>query len=982
MNLVETILLENGDKPASLFVFPTDIAVSRWVDRLLQLRTIAAGNAVASGSTSTVAMEKFIAWDTFKRNSVRSKVQDRRSIPSVLRKMFVSALIRENAQLCAQGKTPVFTSLIREEWAQQADSYTGWLTEILPQLALWCRQTLGCVPPVLPDFHSLSGDDSDLYSLTLRYTQFLDKHGLFEPAWETPPFEDTGKECFIFFPESLSDFGEYQDLLAASSHVKIIHAAAAEQHSNVFFYSNSRSEITEAALYILALHNNRNVPWDSISVSIPEDECYGPYLFREFANRNIPYIRQTGKPLASYPAGQFFAAVADCISGNFSFSAVTALLLNRHLPWKDDGANQDLIDFGINNNCISSWTENNNGKETAVNVWEDAFAYPFGKFKIQTRHYFEDLKRRINAMRYADSFSSLRKHYFAFRERFFNMENALDETDLVLSRCISELMNLIDIEKSFPDVQVPDHYTFFTGYLTEVNYLAQQSSSGVAILPYRTAAPAPFDCHIILGANQNNLSNIFATLAFLPRSKREKLGLVENDASLAFIQLHQFNSRLPAAFFCSEHTFTGYTIPHSALNSPVKPQQRYGDDPRFSAEFAADLYRMENPRLHSLYYTLTDGSGVEAATAAFPKMHANQKRGFDAWKRRRNHSATNNNIMSPDHPLLELIKRQFRDEETLKYGVSASSLKPYYQCPSKWIFERVLKLENVEIETGIMTDYITGRVYHAVLHLFLEEIKKTGNPVAAPLVGGSGKNSRYVLSGDYRKTLAENVATVFKSFPCLPESAGTEMSMLTARILREEQSSFFTQLELFLAEFTGYFAGYKVITSEARYISPEITHCLKGDIDCILENEGNLIIVDFKTKTMPELDGCIGEEGLEDFQLPMYIRLAQDTLKKEAHTALFFSIVDAVPRVVFGVIHDTLHNTAVPNKEDDRIMRGSERFLDIMGEFEEKAERFAQEINSGAFSFFPSHSPQCPECTYNRVCRTLYKICQGRRNGT
>jgi len=70
MNLVESILLENIDDPSSVFVFPADIAVSRWVDRLLVLRC-----------GGTVAMERFMAWDRFKQNSVKSRVHDKQSIP-------------------------------------------------------------------------------------------------------------------------------------------------------------------------------------------------------------------------------------------------------------------------------------------------------------------------------------------------------------------------------------------------------------------------------------------------------------------------------------------------------------------------------------------------------------------------------------------------------------------------------------------------------------------------------------------------------------------------------------------------------------------------------------------------------------------------------------------------------------------------------------------------------------------------------------
>src|SRR5215471_12880523 len=120
MNPVETVLLENIDKPNSLFVFPTDIAASRWADHLLRLKS------------GTVAMNKFIAWDIFKQNSIKSKVQNKKSIPSVLRKIFVSRLITENAEAAEQGKTPVFTSLIRARWADRAVQFTPWLAGLLP----------------------------------------------------------------------------------------------------------------------------------------------------------------------------------------------------------------------------------------------------------------------------------------------------------------------------------------------------------------------------------------------------------------------------------------------------------------------------------------------------------------------------------------------------------------------------------------------------------------------------------------------------------------------------------------------------------------------------------------------------------------------------------------------------------------------------------------------------------------------------------
>ena len=975
--------MNNIDKPSSLFVFPTDVAVSRWVDRLLVLR--------GGGS---VAMDKFVAWDRFKQNSIRSKVPDRQSVPSVLRKMFVIGLIRENARRCAEGEKPFFEAIIQSEWAGQADSFADWLAKILPYLALWFRQATGLQIGEIQgkaaacSSDGLAGEDRDLFALALEYARFLEAHGLFEPAWETPPFNDTGKECFIFFSEALLDFGEYRELLASSKHVTIVPTdqGETERHPpDVFFYTNSRSEITEAALYILALHKNEKIPWDSISVSIPETEAYGPYLFREFENRNIPYIRQAGKPLCAYPAGGFFAAIAGCASADFSFSSVTALLLNRRLPWKHEREIRELIDFGIKNNCISSWTEEEgeDGKQNKINVWEDAFSQPFGGLNPQTRSFFRELKLWTNNMRRAKSFAEIRKNYFVFRERFFDMENCLEETDLVLSRCISELVSLVEIEKKFSDVGLPDPYTFFTGYLEEVEYLAQQSASGVAILPYRTAAPAPFDCHIILGASQVNLKTIFAPLSFLSGSRRKQLKIEDNDASLEYIKLHMFNSGRPAAFFCSEQSFAGYAIPHNALNAALKPMQRFGESSEHKNKFAPDLYLKENRFYASMYFDVPQGEGGDCEPCA-TAIHANQGRGFEAWKRRRKTASVGGEAAGfaypPGHPLPALIRRRFC-KEGKPLSVSPSSLRPYFECPLKWVFSRVLQLEELEIETGLMSDNITGLVYHAVLNLFLDGLIKTGEAISLPVNAGSEKKPRAKLPAPYRKLLCDKIETVFECFPRLPHSHKTEMSMLTARLLRAEKKLFLVRLESFLAEFVSFFAGYRVVSSEARYCLENVSFNLNGIVDCILEDvrkdapdPGSLAIVDFKAASILKLSDCFGEDGLCDFQMPAYLRLAESALEKEVHTTLFFGIKDAKVQVWFGAIQNALTGAGIPKKETDCVTRTGDTFAEIMGDFDTKTKRFAEEVLGGVFPYGPSYSIRCQKCEHNKTCRTLYKI--------
>jgi hypothetical protein len=956
MNPVETVLLKNIDKDNSRFIFPTDIAASRWADHLLRLKG------------GTVAMNKFIAWDVFKQNSIKSKVHNKKSIPSALRKIFVSRLLKENAEAVERGETPILTSLIRIQWASTAAQFAPWLTELLPQLGSWFNRITGLsIDSITGECSSqaalnFTGDDRDMFVLALRYAQLLEKRGLFEPAWETPPFDDEGMECFIFFPESLSDYGEYRDILASSGHVKTVSSVTAENPPcDTFFYVNARREITEASLYIRALHENESINWDAIVVCLPDSENYEPYVLREFENRNIPFVKRSSKPLTDYGAGRFFLSVIDCTSRDFAFSAFIGFVLNKNLPWKDAKSINNLVYFGINNNCISSWVEEKEGKKHAVNVWEDAFERPAGGIDAASRNFYYDLKRRLLSLRSAASFAEIRRQYFSFRERFFDMEKCTQETDLILSRCISELMYLIEIENSFPDEKVSDPFLFFCEYLSEKNYLAQTKASGVSILPYKTAAASPFDCHIVLGAGQDSLSVVYTRLDFLPRKKREELGIFDEDASTTFINMHKFNSLKTAAFFCSEQAFSGFTVAHSKIGAPSKPRENYADDPELGAKFSKDYYRLE--------------SDFENAKPFI--LHENQKNGYENWKIRRKQSG------GGEKPALEktldYIRKKLAGNSDFpqKYSVSASSLNSYYQCSLKWLFRRVLDIENVQIEANLTAEHLSGTVYHAALDMFFTKIKEKDEPLAAPVYSDQGVR----LSPSYRELLQACVNKIFDGFPSIQTNGEadkrTQMSSLTSRFLRAGKRHFLFNLENCIARFLSFFSGCAVLDCETSYKAPRDTFFLNGKLDCILKDkDGKYIIVDFKLRYLPNRGDCTGDgdSRLCDFQLPMYITLAEENEKIEIGTALFFSILYSVPQVIIGKVMDSQTEEAFPKKEEDVILHDSGMYKQIIKEFDDGTLQFADEILTGRFTVFEQDSKVCYACQYNRICRKIYAI--------
>ena len=104
----------------SVFVFPTQISASMWADKALEF----------SGA-ACVALERFIAWDEFKGESIRSQHQDKNSIPSTLRTIFAENLILQNSI------SPFLKSIITQEFAQSATRFSTWIAKILPSLSMW-----------------------------------------------------------------------------------------------------------------------------------------------------------------------------------------------------------------------------------------------------------------------------------------------------------------------------------------------------------------------------------------------------------------------------------------------------------------------------------------------------------------------------------------------------------------------------------------------------------------------------------------------------------------------------------------------------------------------------------------------------------------------------------------------------------------------------------------------------------------------------
>ena len=170
MQTVQSALEAYIHDPAVFFVFPTDIAASAWAEYALRFE-------------KAVALERFTAWDRFKSESIRAVHQNKNSIPSVLRKLFVLNLLELN-------KTEhIFHSLIPDFYAAHAFGFADWIASLLPQLASWEKRytehasAVGKNPASIEKDGTASAyfadaEDADLYELKKCYSRFLDEQKL------------------------------------------------------------------------------------------------------------------------------------------------------------------------------------------------------------------------------------------------------------------------------------------------------------------------------------------------------------------------------------------------------------------------------------------------------------------------------------------------------------------------------------------------------------------------------------------------------------------------------------------------------------------------------------------------------------------------------------------------------------------------------------------------------------------------------------
>jgi hypothetical protein len=966
MNTILSIISGELKSQSSRFVFPSEAASSLWAQKICGFTGV-----------RSIALNRFLAWDRFKERIIRSEVQDREPVSAVLRKLFAEDLVRRNAEAVRRGAGDglsasagkeeaalPFRALIPPAFAEDGAVFAPRIAGLLPSLKLF-----GLRLEAAGDVYRRDDEDRDFTVLEKEYAAFLEKRRLFEPSWERPPLKDREHRYYIFFPEAIEDFAEYEAILRDEPTIRLIPLETSDPPPLCVFNS-SRAEIRSTVLEIRRLYEEEGVPYEDMAVSVPGLESMEPYLFRELSLYNVPFRRRSGRPLADYGTGKLFSLAGSCVSNNFSFTSLKSLLLNERLPWSRPALNKALINFGIVNNCVSAYRDK--GKQ--IDIWIEAFRTASREERL--RQYYLELKSTLSSMTGARTFSDVRKHYFAFRGKwkkeagatgFLSRDACTDEGDAVLARCIEELSALIQLEEKYPDLTPPSPFQFFLGVLREKQYVPVQEKARVNIFPYRVAAAAPFTCHFVLNASQDAATVLYQPLKFLRQDKRKRLGLSAEDADVSgsFFRLYRlgswetFTPRLRVS--ASDQTFSGWAIPHSvflealpASGVPKAPDSNAVLSPCGDAD--RDFFRREQT-WWAAHGSLSSGN----ADASFPtRLFSAQKSGFENWRTvlglREQESYSLLNYPFPrDTAAASLLENRISAKQRIQDGTenggelirasATTDLNVFFFCPAKWLYQKIFEAGTLALEARLMDDASLGLLYHQILKDLFVRIRD------------EDRMFRKERLADYNAWTEEITFAAARNHPAF-------QGPLAVPLVVSQSRAIVRRIRALLKTESLYFDGYAASELEFPLELAQDGILLNGILDRVsVSPDDKPAIIDYKTGTPPSKAESTGADDspLRDFQMPMYVKLYETKSGIPVEMACFLSINN----------HDITAVIGSPGKKRGHSREAYQETLDV---FDGCTRNFAESLNTLDFTPPETDLKACSECDYRCLCRTTFTL--------
>ena len=1009
---IEDVICEFINKDNVRFVFPSTVAMETWSDWAVK-------NSGRTGCKA-VALEKWLVWDAFKNEFAQIRDSSKTCIPETLRKLFVRSLLHENSELVKNGGQSFLHPLISNSFAKNSLHFTSWLSAILPSLDLWnTKFTETHADNIEVALSEDDGENKVYAALYKRYADFLQKAGMFDPAWVKLNDIDQTYHFVIFHPEQLKDFNDYKEKIAQANATLVrLPPEQESEHPDCLLYPNARMELRRTVLRIRELHEKQNVPWSDIALTVPNLETYRPYIERELKNYCIPFAMRSGLSYTQNCAGRVFEEIQNCFDSDFNLESVRTVLQDGFIPWRAPEINEAIVQTAIETRSICSYKQNGRTIDpieealaakiadtaqapemsapaaTSAATPEPAAALPSetpeeaeaAKEKLALAQAalerYTGLKKCFASICSAKSFKAIKEAWHAFESGFlYDAKIWPNDKDNIVGICIAELTKYIAIEKEHSEklsLKIEKPYEFFLDELNANIYTPQKPKNiCISVFDYRAAADAYFDYHFVINANQKDLEVPFKELGFLSEKKRAELGASDNEgATEAYIRLYAKTGRDRVFFSSSTNSFDGFAISHTFFNEinilKVKDPTAYLDNEDFF--------------LNEKKYLLEAAPENRAAPEAITKL---QRKSSLVWQAKKRETQIDMNRVN--RFLSGKAKESLVYDTAVgnrKFKISQTDLKNFFPCRRKWIFNKAAHLKEESSSVELMAHYDFGNICHKIVELIFEEYTGTKKPLPVLDSDEAVKELRQKVETATEKALTEKDewtrANDFKN-----SRLAVDMLLTQKHIFSDYIMSFMQQICSHSEKpGSGKFADYSVNSVEKSFSAKlNQSYELYGRIDCILSgnDEQGDVIIDYKTGSLPKSDECYpdAQNTLNNFQMAFYYKLLSEQPKRyDVQDGLFYSLKKNSK--------DTFDKTYIISNADKTSKDGTKKIY-TAEDFKENVvnlldlylKDFTTSIDSAGFeplaqnknerSFVKSYL-HCASCDYNNICRTTFAV--------
>jgi len=917
--------LENRD---CFFVFPSEVVASFWRKKALSLTR-----------RKAVRSERFQSWDTFKEN-VFSRKREEKPVNRRIRLLFTASLLEKN-----NPHNPIFSYLINPEYADSSKAFLKHISSILPSLGTpSVREILEGNSSAL---NLEEGQRRDLLLILNEYRKFLKENSLFEPSYEKPDLNRLEGKYYIFFPDVIEDFLEFQSEIKNCPFIKVIETGEAplakEQKTlssggekgrvGITFFGNVKKEIRWVVNKLRGLLDGGVRP-QQIAITVSEEEVLN-LLEAQCSLYGIPLDIRKGRSLTQYPAGRLFPSLSACHASDFSMSALKNLLLNRHLPWKNRQPGEELILFGIKYFCSegAQWWIHNLRR--------------MGEKKIEV--YFRKLSERINGLFKAGDFKELKKEVDKFLSAFLDTDKWDEKSLRILQTSLDLLNELISDNEYTGEQKIADPFGLWLKAIEERIYVEKPDTAGIPVYGYRVSAGVYPDYHFITGATHQFTTVTVDRFPFFREDQKKGTTMERSDFSDDFLRLYSLSGK-NLYFTCSGEMSSGAQLPpgYFVSRDMVFP---YRDEDNL---YVKDLFATEE----RIWLEYEGGKRSEENNPCFSPV---QKEGFlnidKTAFRQKDFDLTRETIVE-DH-LNEIILSRLSEEEG-NLTISHSAFELFRSCPFAYLLSTALEVEEKEWDVFYYDPRIVGQLTHIILRELFNKIKELHG---------------FFLPGsleEYMETLEQVISECFTEWE-------RKRPFFISPIWTDVRKKTMEALNVFLKAEKEAFPDWKVFALEKTISLMDEEEKLKltGRIDRISEKEKKKALIDYKKRNPCKRDvlgkelspeeqknhepptGFLFEIPPQTLQLPFYIYISEARAER-IHRASYYGVDDGKYVHIFD---DTGSGGWADRDKIDTLVSYTR----------EKIYEMSSKIRNGDYRTL-AQNDSCESCSFRRICRNKFML--------